>query len=116
MKWFRLVLCIAISLATAVAAAGYRNGNDLYRHLTAGQNTFSEGVAYGYIIGVADATKDARRDAFGFCWSIPNGVQPEQLADIVRRYLEQNPDKRQYSAASIVGAAFQGSFPCESGK
>src|SRR3954463_4178783 len=43
---------------------------------------------------------------------VPNGVTGTQVADVVCRYVRDNPQERQFSAAVVSILALRKSFPC----
>ncbi len=44
--------------------------------------------------------------------STPLSTRAEQLADVLKLYLQNNPDLRDYTASSIVADALAQAFPC----
>lgn len=91
----------------APAHAEFYNGNDLLRMMR-GNNT-EQAAAYGYVVGVNDALHKIT-----LC--IPNGVTVGQANDIVRAYLEANPQVRHFSGDSVVAAALMAVWPCKKGQ
>lgn len=91
---------------------GFMNGNRLYWQLTSPE---TERKAYGasYIAGVHDAVSTMQSvQAVPERICAPYGATPEQLGDVVKEYLERNPERRHQSAAANVVLALRGAFPC----
>ena len=87
------------------AHAAYVDGNDLFRHCEAGENSrnYYQDQAYclAYVVSAADYLEIQRSiDSKPRC--IPAGVPPIQLVDIVRKFLKDNPDKRHWDAPALV--------------
>ncbi|MEH2922400.1 Rap1a/Tai family immunity protein [Samsonia erythrinae] len=71
-------------------------------------NQLQTGVFIGYVASVIDAYGD--EGAQVFCQ--PNG-RLQTYADVVYKYLNDNPNQRVNSAESLVIAAMQESFRCK---
>jgi hypothetical protein len=67
--------------------------------------SFEDGVCYGYVFGVYDVMSELTVCA-------PAGVTGQQLVNIVRKYLKENPEDLHHKAASIVNFALAPVFPC----
>lgn len=94
---------LAILLATAgVAHAEFIDGNKLLEMMR-GNNTES-GIAIGYVIGATDALT-------GSVTCPPDSVSAGQVRDIIRKFLEANPEHRNNSADVIIGAVLQRAWP-----
>ena len=86
-------------------AGGFVSGNDLH-------HAYSESPPYalGYVIGIADAYSS---DSLKFLCLTPS-VTKGQINDVVKKYLESNPQVRHFSASSIVwNALSEASFGCK---
>lgn len=92
------------------AAFALLSGNELFQSCEAREGTADNGVCVGYIKGVADTFQIAHQ----FC--PPKGAIGEQLNDVVIKYLRDHPEKRHYSASSLVIVALQRAFPCNKDK
>jgi hypothetical protein len=68
-------------------------------------SVFADGTCVGYIWGVASALSGS-----SFC--IPTEVQPNQLTDVVKGWLDGYPEVRHHTASSLVAAALKEKFPC----
>jgi hypothetical protein len=72
--------------------------------------TISAGRCLGYVEGVIDEALDTADPARKICF--PKNVPSTALAEIVVNYLANNPQNRQYTAASIVVRALQEAYAC----
>ena len=103
----RRAILIAVALfcfiQQALAADAIVNGNKLNELCESSQES---AVCLGYIIGAADAHVNDG----SFC--APNDTIGGQMEDIVKRYLRVHPERRHFSAASLVVSALKEKFPC----
>jgi hypothetical protein len=112
---------VAISLATAflfametpVNADSYAlTGNQLLE-LCVEQNYFSQGMCYGYAMGVADHYLANRlEEPLRICMG--SEVTRKQIADVTIAFLQSHPEKRHYIAEGVVWEALHNAFPCKS--
>lgn len=67
----------------------------------------------GYVSGVVDmnAVAAVRRGSPVFC--LPAHVTVQQAIDVVRKFLEDHPEKRHAAAADMVAEALSRGFPCK---
>lgn len=104
-----IVLLLALAAPaskTALPAAefyAYVNGNMLWGWCSSPSGA---PACSSYVLGVYDSWMYARG---GRC--LPPGVQAQQLEDVVKTYLRENPQVRQNAAAVLVRGAIQGAFP-----
>jgi hypothetical protein len=114
MRCFLLLAVLLLSMASARSAEhdvrSYIDGNMIYDYLVQGN-----GAGTAYILGIHDGIQIAQYHAPGgerlYC---PRpGITGGELADVVQRYLEENPDVRGYPAVIIIVRAFVLAFPCE---
>ena len=64
-----------------------------------------------YVVGVLDRDNGTGATWTGLKYCTPMGVTQGQAADVVLRYLEENPSERHLSAAYLVRAAFLKAYP-----
>jgi Rap1a immunity proteins len=109
----RRVMLVAVALSSLVIpeadAAAYIDGNKLLDECENVPSEFLKGTCYGYVVGVQDAVDGLH----WFC--VPegsNGVVAKQLVDVVKVYLRDHPERRHYSASSLVTEALEEKFPC----
>ena len=81
------------------------------------ESTSLEGGAYchGYIVGVLDIHAEMPRlgmsgDKFEIC--LPENASKDMMKATITQYLQEHPDKLQYSAPNLVLEAVQLAFPC----
>lgn len=80
-------------------------GNKLLQMLKDG-----EVIGVSYIVGVSDAT--ASDDAYEGRYCVPKQANWKQVGDVVRKFLEENPEIRHLSAADITRNVLINAFPC----
>ena len=101
-------LAIAVLLLfvpTASIAEYFYDGTQLQLYMKEG--VVGESIATGYVAGVVDSF-----DGIGiFC--APVGITLLQLVAIVKKYLEENPERWHITASKLVAEALQKSFPCK---
>jgi hypothetical protein len=102
----------ALLLTPCMALAQFETGNSLLSKLK--NNTPTVGVvdqmfAAGYIIGIADSF-------YGVTFCPPNTVNVGQLNDVVKNFLEANPEVRHRPADIIVEVVLRNTFPCKTDK
>jgi len=104
-------------LVTTVAfgESYYETGNLLYEKLTS-SNAFAKGYAAGYVAAIVDDRQLAQNmgelSEGGLRVCVPNEATVRQIIDVVKKYLENNPENRHYGAASSVVLALRQAFPC----
>ena len=91
------------------------SGNELYEECSAtGVDKSAKHVAcMAYVTGVLDTlglAQTAGRDGANVC--LPGGVTRRQMGDVVKLYLERNPQERHRDAASLAAQALAQAFPC----
>ena len=91
-------------LVSASAHAGFLSGNTLLQHINSNEHIW-QSYANGYIIGVHDLG-----DTVLFC--TPPTLTVGQAKDIVRIYLEINPNLRHTVAEALVVNALKQAYPC----
>ncbi len=112
----RWVATVGTCLICGTASAAFLSGNDLHR-LLQGSN-MQQAQANSFVIGVYDtirvahdADARAKRDKM-LCVSERSGIVSGQVIDVVRKYLRDNPENRNESAASLVWVALNQAWPC----
>ena len=109
----------------AIAAV---TGNELYEQLKS-QNQIDNQNAYAYLDGVIDTEgmyhmgdgfiwmmdvskdKNAKFKSAHFCFG-DNKITKKQVADVVQKYLEANPQNRHEPANGLIRRALIEAFPC----
>ncbi len=101
---FRYLFGVAALFISLSCQAEFYSGNALLR-LMSGQQV-EQDIATGYVAGVADAHA-------GIIWCGPPQVSVGQIRDVVKKYLEQYPEKRHFAADSNVAVALRTVWPCK---
>lgn len=115
----KYIACALFCLFLAPVEAKFYDGQQLYQYAqeykkaeqgvsSTPNNQLQAGVFMGYVASMIDAY--CAEGAQVFCH--PNG-RLQTYADVVYKYLNDNPDKRVNSAESLVIAAMQASFRCK---
>jgi hypothetical protein len=110
---FSLILPL---LASNALASPFISGNVLHEAFQKSPSTQDSAAAEMFVIGVHDALEgvQASNRSNDYCiFEKPKNVTGQQVADVVKLFLAQHPEKRQYSAASLVVEALGGAWPCK---
>jgi len=95
-----LMVLLAVPM---ISHAAFMNGNTLLSRMN-GDST-DRIVAIGYVMGVSDATEDILHCS-------GKSVTSGQSRDVVKKWLEQNPEYRDMAANYLVIQALADAFPC----
>jgi Rap1a immunity proteins len=106
------VVVAAALIPASARAVDFENGNQLYERCVEPGGTFSEGMCYGYVVGITDALGGGASIA-GSSACIPVGVKIRQVMDIAKQFLTAHPEKRQNAADGLVAEALERAFPCK---
>ena len=104
-KFIRVILASVFISGSGITQA--ITGNELLADLD-DDGYFSKGFAMGFIVAVTESFV-----GYGFakeCLVLPNGVSNGQLKDIVRKFLENNPETRHYQAPVLITFALRQSY------
>ncbi|MCS7490287.1 hypothetical protein KQE47_06660 [Raoultella planticola] len=115
----KYIACALFCSFMVPAEAKFYDGQQLYQYAleykkaeqggrSTPDNQLQAGVFMGYVASIIDAYGD--EGAQVFCQ--PNG-RLQTYADVVYKYLNDNPEQRVNSAESVVIAAMQTSFRCK---
>lgn len=108
----RLVGIVLAGLVSCIAQADsliFLSGNELHDELQS-ENMTRQVTAIMYVLGVADTMQTLQTTEYPACR--PKEVTRKQLGDVVKKWLEKNPDKRHFSASSVTMHALSEAFPC----
>lgn len=81
---------------------------------TSGGQAYSAGTCYAFVVGVQDALgfRGFEGDYMPpFC--IPEGANAHSMAEVVARYLNQHPEKRDKAGYFLTREALAEGFPCK---
>jgi hypothetical protein len=107
----RILICALVALGWAGAALA-DDGNKLLEICKASEGSQSRVKCLGYVTGVHDAIAVFKSTgAVKISPCVPAGATPSQMADVVVKYLTENPKDRDYSAAGVVMAALINAWP-----
>lgn len=108
-----VALALAVSAAaqeTSDAELHYLDGNRLWDECRQTSEGPPTGSCQAYVLGVVDTMAASRQLQPGICLAAT--MTSGQLVDVVRRYLAAHPERRHFTAATIVAAALSNAFPC----
>ncbi len=97
-------LIVGLLFVPCMASAEFLDGNGLLSRMNDSES-IPRMVALGYVQGVADVYARVKVCA-------PQNVTAGQARDVVKQYLELNPERRHYSADSLVVNALAQVWPC----
>lgn len=97
-------LIVGLLFVPCMASAEFMDGNGLLSKMN-DVEYLPRMVALGYVQGVADVYHGTKICA-------PANMTAGQARDVVKHYLEVNPDKRHFAADSLVLNALAQVWPC----
>ena len=107
------VVVLVLVLAGEARAASFVEGNDLHEWCE-NEGAGNQSACAAYVMGIADVITFIKIEGdFKSRACFSKQMTSVQLADVVKRWLEQYPEYRHYSAAGLVGSALAEAFPCE---
>lgn len=98
------LLALSLVVLCATAHAEFWDGNRLLEKYTA-SSYFEQGLAMGYIMGVADTT-------VGISHCAPPSSTAGQIQDMVILHLRTFPERRTRTADSLVIDTLKAAWPC----
>ena len=101
LKWAAITLALC-----GTCHAQLMNGNQLYGWMSTNSG---QTVALAYITGVTDSAS-WQPGKMAYC--LPPGGNNGQFADVVKKYLADNPQERHKDAPEIIFRALLRAFPC----
>jgi Tfp pilus assembly protein PilF len=101
-------LLIGILLFPVIANAAFLDGNKLLRYMKSSE-TWENAMAAGYVMAISDTYQNEVHCA------APN-VTAGQTRDVVKKYLENNPEVRDVGADVLSLVALSIAFPCKQTK
>lgn len=96
------------------ARADFYDGDQLYEECQSPADTrpISNGFCIGYIAGAYDMLDGLSSGAGSNLVCLPSNVQTGEMVDVVKAYLQENPDERSKPAMYNVLTALNIAFPC----
>jgi len=110
----RSTVLVAALIAAPCAALGqekYFSGNRLLARCNASSEQPEYTLCLGYILAVTHAL-EGYVQGFRACVP-PRETTVSQLAGVVRKWLEEHPERRHYAAFSLAIQALAEAFPCK---
>ena len=110
MRVMRIVALVATVVFFPNQGTGqtFLSGNQLHENCSS-TSLADKQECIGYVIGVLDALGSLPKPMFCIPLEV---VSRQQVSDVVRRWLENHPEKRHYAANSLVFHAISQAFPC----
>ena len=126
-KLYSAVLAVTLIASATIALAQDPNqqvtGNGLYDGYKAWKkitdraamprDALDGGFYAGYVSGVIDAEAARKNAGVNPLWCAPSGWIYGQTFDIVGRYLESHPERRQLHRSILVYEALAQAWPCQ---
>ena len=103
----RLSLIITLLFASPVRAE-FIDGNTLHERCS-GDDIYKL-YCMGYSAAVTDVME--KNTIYGWSACVSKNVTAAQVADFVTSWLDSHPEKRHYTAPSLVAQALAEAFPC----
>jgi hypothetical protein len=94
----------SLLLVPVMANAEFFTGNELLRDMQS--DAMDQMHALGYVLGVVDVHIRST-----IC--PPDGVKAGQVHDVVKKFLEENPAVRHFSADSLIQYRLEQVWPCK---
>jgi hypothetical protein len=123
MDAMRLILAVILSAAVTLPPQKVRaqvatiNGNEIYADCS-GSNTrppteqwLLAGTCLGYVTAISDALASGN-SVNGFKACVPNNADMNQVMNIVKNFIRDQPERRHLVAAGLVAEALGHAFPC----
>lgn len=114
----RIALSVFLGLVAGQAQASPQarrvSGSELLEYCSGPESGFRDGVCGGYVTGVHDLHSDVVEAKVAkplFC--MPLGVKNGQLRLVVKKWLQEHPEKLHLPASGLVVGAFREAFPCK---
>ncbi len=100
-----LTIVAALVIWAGVAEGGFYTGNDLSERCKS-EGTIGPDLCRGYVTGSADTLTNTGK----IC--APRQATDIQAVAVVRKYLQQHPERLHLPAASLVRHSLMDAFPC----
>ena len=113
MKKFMLIATLILlptqaqSMLAGNNLVDYMNEDEKFTANLPNAHIWKSGRYSGFVLGISDAYESA--GVICFSSSVTNG----QIYAVVSKFLKDNPDKWNYSAADLVVHSLKASFPCK---
>jgi Rap1a immunity proteins len=116
MKEVAIVAAALTLVSLPVLGADLQTGNGLAETCKKGDSndprgSLSYGVCFGYIVATAEASR-CGNNVYGYSSNVPDSASFGQIVKVVRKWLDNHPEKLHLGSTSLVAAALQDAFPC----
>jgi len=101
-----LLALTTVSSAESPKYLAFVDGNTLLSFLEEEKGSAKNYVALGFIQGVSDTLA-----SLDFV-CLPKKSNPQQLMDMAKNYLKDNPSTRHNASADTIGFLYMKTFPC----
>jgi hypothetical protein len=91
---------------TPASAMNWVNGNQLWDWCKPGNSI----LCLGYVAGIANAMAASNNSLLGWHACLRENLTVGQVVDVVKLYLSNHPEKRDYAAAALVAEAYEKAF------
>jgi hypothetical protein len=110
MKWCAIPVLL-VQVMSGGAKADFTSGNDLWDWCQA-NDPMKDALRTSYVLGAGETFQvlQVAKQVRFYC--IPDKVQNGQAIDVVKLYLRDHPETRQYSAPTLIMLALKEKFPC----
>jgi hypothetical protein len=113
MKWC-VVAALLVQVMSGGAKADFTSGNDLWDACQAeeAKDPVRATFCISYIVGAGETFQVLQVVKAVSFYCIPDKVKNGQAIDVVKLYLRDHPETRQYSAPTLIMLALKEKFPC----
>jgi Rap1a immunity proteins len=115
MRYAIAVAAILSCLFVREAKADFTSGNDLWDACAADEREEPVKALFctSYILGAGETLQALHVANQVTYYCVPDDkIRNGQMIDIVKLYLRDHPENRQFSAPTLTMLAFKGKFPC----
>jgi hypothetical protein len=102
-----MVMALAVAVIPSKGQASFYSAQEIKDMCRKNEARFGDGLCMGFIMGVHDLASGSNE----VC--APKGVTIGQVMDVVKKYLNDHPEKGHYSADSVIWIALQEVWPCK---
>ena len=95
------------------ARGAFIDGNTLHTRCNSPEDVYDKASCLWFVIGVADAIGGPNKGYQGRTFCHPSSVLTGQLRDVVKKWLNENPQLRHFTAVSLTAKALSEAFPCK---
>ncbi|MEK9968848.1 MAG: Rap1a/Tai family immunity protein [Ferrovibrio sp.] len=112
----RILVFIGVLLATTVQAQTQGREENIWGYVTGlelkARCEFNVQFCNGYIASANDTISGLAQVKITSSLCIPQTSKLEQVVLVVKKYLDDNPDKLHFNGATLVLLAISAAFPC----